>query len=506
MTAIPFCGSSYSDKTPNANAQECINLYPVLSPTPYDPKRIILYPTPGYRLLVKLADRIAAQTPGFIGTEIRAQFVVNSTMYVVCGNILVSFVDIGTGYTVHGMLGSNSGKVSIACNSVELAISDDSAGYVLNLSTGVFSTISGGSFPSSGGVRNFTCMDDYTLAALNDSKQVIQSNLLDAGTFGAQAYVQVDTFPDNIVAVYSDKLQLYIFGPKVTEVRFNAASTPFAFEKVQGVLIPAGCAAKNTITKLGNSIAWLAADEAGKAFVATLEGYSPKPISHAPLNEAMERYATVSDAFAYSYREGDNQFYVITFPSAGKTWAMDLKTGWWHERSYNDGADLPLTYANWQGKHIVGDSAGRLWYMSQDFSQADFGGYYTGGASQSVPDAYPPKRIRSGAHIEAEGRMIFLQEIEFFLETGVGLNNPNADANLSTSISDPLATLQISRDGCHTWVTIGTKPLGKIGEYRYRVIWRGAGKGRHLTPRLIITDPVRVYILGCRARFVVGTK
>jgi hypothetical protein len=51
---IPFCGQSYSDKTLSANAQACVNLYPMVSPEsglPGDKGRIVMYPTPGYSLL-----------------------------------------------------------------------------------------------------------------------------------------------------------------------------------------------------------------------------------------------------------------------------------------------------------------------------------------------------------------------------------------------------------------------------------------------------------------------
>jgi hypothetical protein len=47
---IPFCGQSYMDRSGNANDQRSINLYPFRSPTEQNPNRIIMYPTPGYKL------------------------------------------------------------------------------------------------------------------------------------------------------------------------------------------------------------------------------------------------------------------------------------------------------------------------------------------------------------------------------------------------------------------------------------------------------------------------
>src|SRR5262249_2005087 len=129
----------------------------------------------------------------------------------------------------------------------------------------------------------------------------------------------------------------------------------------------AGCVSKDTIVKVGNTIMWLAKDAAGKAYVAALSSYSTKVLSTPPLNEAMERYGTISDAFGYTYREADQQFYSLTFPSAGVTWVLDVATGMWHQRSVMGGRDLPDHYANWNDLHVVGDSSGKLWLMSQDY-------------------------------------------------------------------------------------------------------------------------------------------
>lgn len=481
MPSVPFCGQTYSDRSLAANAQRCINLYPMHSPTAEDPNRIILYPTPGYSLLQDLT------TLGIVGTgAIRGFYEINGILYIVSGTQFIKGTFSGTySFTTLGTLSTSSGRCTITSNTVELIISDGTGGYVYNLGTTAFTAISGGSFPATGGVTNFTYQDGYVLAGVNSSKQVIQSNLLAGGVYGAQAFVNVTSFADNLVAVFSDQLQFYIFGPKVTEVRFDSGAIPFAFEKVQGVLIQAGCISVHTIVKVGSTIIWLASDIAGKAYVAALDGYTTKPLSTAPINEAIERYATVSDAFAYSYREADNQFYCLTFPSAGVTWAYDLGTHMWHERSDTGGRDLPDQCILWLGQHLVGDSTGKLWWMSQNYSTNSQGNGL--------------KRVRTASHVSAGGNAIFLQELQVDIESGLG--------TLSGQGSAPVATLEISRDSGHTWADVGTADMGALGNYRNRLVWRRLGMARpRMTFRLTITDPVKTYILGAWARAVAGTK
>lgn len=481
MTVIPFCGEAYRDRSDNANAQQSINLYPMRSPTADNPNRLVMYPTPGYSLFTDLTQ------VGLTGTgAVRGFTEINGDLYIVSGSRLVKVTTTSSGYNYAavGTLSTATGRCSISCNTVELAISDGQSGYVYNLTTGAFSVISGGSFPAGGGVTNFTFQDGYFLAGVNGTKRIIQSDPLSGGSFQAQAFSDVTSFPDNVVSVQSDQLQLYVFGPKLTEVRFDSGAIPFAFEKVQGVLIQAGCAAPDSILKVGTTLMWLARDAMGKAYVAALKGHQIQVISTAPINEALERYATVSDAFAYAYREADNQFYVITFPTANVTWAYDTKMGMWHQRSVNGGRDLPDHCVAWQGGHLVGESTGKLYWMSQDYSTDGNGSGLT--------------RVRTCQHIQAGGKVTFLRELEIDYEAGVGL--------LSGQGENPLATLEISKDNGNTWTSAGTLSLGLMGQYKQRMIWRRLGWAWQWTFRLTITDPVRTYLMGASGDFMAGRK
>lgn len=517
MTVIPFCGQTYQDKTLNANAQDSINLYPMATPmAQYSdkkvsqslPENIIMYPTPGYKYQYN------------VGGAIRAFLVINTVLYIVTGQSFKKFTpsvsgntDFSTGtFTTLGTLNTNSGICSISTNGVQIVISDGQYGYVCTISSGAFAIIgSSGSFPAVGGVTNFTYFDDYILAGVNNSRDVIQSDVLDATTYGAQAFDTVTSFPDNLVGVFSDELQLYIFGPKLTEVQGDAGSIPYAFQKVSGVLIQAGLAALNSICKVGNTVVFLASDIAGNVYVAALNGYSTDVLSTPPINEAFARYTVTSDAYAYSYREGDNLFYVITFPTVKATWAYDAKMKMWHKRSIAGGTDLPTACIQWQGKHLVGDATGSLYFMSQDYATYSV---YTPSAPGSYID-YPMQRTRTAAHINSEGKTLFINELWIDIQSGSGFIT---DANLDTQDQPigiepftvtpaPLATLQVSRDFGRKWITVGTRSMGAVGQYQKRLIWRNIGRFRqNCTFRLIITDPVQTYIIGAKAQIKVGAK
>jgi hypothetical protein len=512
LQPIPFCGGTYQDKTLIANAQESINLYAMKTPQPQTTAiktemmqgradNIIMYPTPGYQFAqscVSLAT--SAQTP------IRALYTINTTLYGIVGNTLFSFMPSGSGFDLTngtfsalGTLNTSQGLCSIECNTVQLAISDGSNGYTYTISSNTFAGISSsGAFPASGGVTNFTYYDGYIIGAVNNSRQVIQSNELDATTWQALAFDKIVSFPDNLVTVFSDELTLYCFGPKITEPQVDVGSIPYAFQKISGVLIQGGCLAWASVKKFGDTIMFLASDVAGSPFFATLAGYSPKPLSTPPINEFLARLNTSQLAAAYSwtYREGDNHFYCCTV--GGVTWCYDKKMDMWHKRSIAGGPDLPQCYTYWQNNHVVGDLSGNLCLMSQNYS------WYSSGAG--VHDV-PLARTRTAQHLIAGGMTAFVRELQIDFQVGFGFT-PDANlVNQPVTGSTPLVTLYASRDLGYIWHNLGTRSLGAQGKYLQRVIWRNLGRFRKaVTFKVVITDPVAVFITGARADIKVGKK
>lgn len=476
IVPIPFCGGSYSALSLNINAQRSVNFYPViiksLHKSVYEPPTIVMYPSPGKSLFTDL-----------VGSSVRGAYEYNGTLYTVCDTHFYS-VDTAGAKTSLGTLFTNAGSVSIQCNTAQIAISDGHYGYTYNLTSGAFANITDSNFPGAG-VTNFAEHDGYMYGNINNSRRTIQSTILDASTWPALAYNDQLTFPDNLTGIFSDQREVFIHGRKGTEVRYDAGSTPFALEKVQNVTIQTGLAAVFSWAKIDNSFFWLTQDERGRGFVVRLNGYTPIIISTAAVNEAIQSYSTISDAIGFAYKEGNSQFYQLTFPTANVTWVYDASTNEWHEKSsFGIGRDIANCYAFFNGKHVIGDyNSGKLYYLSQDYLDE------AGGIIQ---------RIRTCQHQQAQGRVLFLFELWVDIEMGVGLNSGQG--------SEPLATLEISKDGGHTWVSYGTASMGKIGEYRRRMTWRPKCRARIFTFRLTISDPVRCYILGANAVVKVGSK
>ena len=46
-------------------------------------------------------------------------------------------------------------------------------------------------------------------------------------------------------------------------------------------------------------------------------------VSNHALEQALQSYSTISDAICFGYQDAGHQFYVMSFPTANKTWVFD---------------------------------------------------------------------------------------------------------------------------------------------------------------------------------------
>lgn len=114
-----------------------------------------------------------------------------------------------------------------------------------------------------------------------------------------------------------------------------------------------------SVAKLDNSLFWLGADARGFGVVYRNQGYNALRVSTHAIEFAIQNYDVLTDAIAYTYQQEGHSFYVLTFPTVGKTWVYDVATGLWHERAGFKNGDFTRHRSNCQMNFnqdiIVGD-------------------------------------------------------------------------------------------------------------------------------------------------------
>ena len=117
MSDFGFVGPSYTANSIYQNDQECINFFPEVDPTKQQGERgvIALYPTPG----------LIAQVVLPAGAEVRGMRTVSGgqQMIAVCG-AYVYVLSSNLSPTIVGILNTNSGRVNVTDNGVNVYIVD----------------------------------------------------------------------------------------------------------------------------------------------------------------------------------------------------------------------------------------------------------------------------------------------------------------------------------------------------------------------------------------------
>jgi len=464
VSQFPFVGPSYTARSRNLNAQRTLNLYREPG-GPNGKSGSALIGTPGLRLLANMA-----------GGGVRGELKFNaSTLISVVGS---NVYRLTTGWvpTLIGAIAGDTTPVSMASNGSVIMLVTGPLGYFIDPIAGTVTQITD---------PDFTGADVAIFAAgyflWNDpGTGKLQWSQLLGTDIDALSFATAEKSPDNLVSVIESHGDLWLFGEAVTEIWMASTNPDQPFEPNKSAAVETGCAAKFSPAKCDNTVFWLTADDRGQGMVVRANGYSPARASDHALETAVAGYSRIDDAIGFSYQQEGHEFYVLTFPTADRTWVYDAATQEWHERCWRDadGGERRIRancHAAFAGENVVGDwENGNLYAFDLDV-------FTDNGAAI--------KRQRRAPHI-ADGNYhnVVYDALQVDFEAGVGL--------LSGQGSDPQAMLRWSNDGAKTWSSEHWASIGKMGENVCRALWRKLGLGRDRVFEVTITDPVKVVMLG----------
>ena len=476
MSRYPgFIGPSNRSTSPIADCERLINWY--VEPADAGTGQPALYPTPGQTPFVTVAD-----------VSTRALFTMNGRTFTVVGTSLGE-VFAGQTFTKYGTVAQDPNLAYVIVNGIsgnQAGIGSGGNLYVLDLATNV---LSAALLP--GEVTQIGFLDGYGLWFNKTAGKIRLSNLNDFSVNDPTQFALRSDAPDNWVAMCVNPPDIWLIGSQTGSIWYDAGAFPFPFAFRVGSTFKFGCAATFSIAAAGDSVLWLSKNAEGAGIVVRARGYVPQPVSTYALETAIAGYlrtSIISDAEALVYQQGGHTFYVLRFPSAGATWAYDLRTGLWHERdTLNALTGQPeawharvVTAAF--GKHLVGYSA-------------------TGVIATLDPtvgtevDGSAIRRLRiPPALAAADGARLYVDRFELGIEPGLGTTSGQG--------SDPQVMERHSFD-TKTWSNQRMRSAGRQGEYGKHVVWLKNGSSRTVwVPEITITDPFpqRVVYAAIQAR------
>jgi len=461
----PILGQSYVARSVNAADGRMINMFPEILAE--GKEAAWLQRAPGLRLLATVG----------VG-PIRGLWTFDGVGYVVSGNRLYS-IDTNWTATLRGTI-TGTGPVSMADNGTQMFIACNGPSYIYNASTQVLAQITDPDFP---GAVTVGYIDGYFVFNEPNSQKIWVTALLDGTSVDPLDFASAEGSPDGVVGLIVDHREVWVFGTNSVEVWYDSGASDFPLQRIQGAFNEIGCAATYSLAKLDNGVFWLGADARGRGIVYRANGYTGQRISTHAVEWHIQSYGTIDDAIAYTYQQDGHAFYVLTFPTAQKTWVYDVAANAWHERAsgnenqYRHRSNCQMAFNN---EIVVGD------YVNGNIYAFDLTVFSDNGDLQKWQRSW--RALPQGQN---NLRRTAQHSLQIDLESGTGLNLGQG--------SDPQVMLRWSDDGGHTWSNEHWSPMGKIGEYYRRVFFRRLGmtlKIRDRVYELSGTDPVKIALLG----------
>lgn len=486
---IPINGPAYDSDVPNHQGQKCINWYLETDPNnPPSPSRNqwILRPTPGITEVVDMGDFNAGRNTCLFKDV--AYFIQDNAFGYLEEDGTPSYIDFLSSTTTH---------VSMAVGQDGILMADGSHAYFWNGTTNVFSQVTDGDLPANPIWSAW--IGGYYILIFADSATYYYST---SGTaWDALDFNTANVTSDNLIAAIGDHEELFLFGTESTEVHVLTGDANAPLSRRLGTASTKGCKSAATVVPLDNSIYWLACDRNGNSFVCMLDGYNPQIVSTAAISKQIDSYETITDAFAYSHRVGIHEFYVLTFPTAQKTWVYDTATGQWHERSSQitigptDADYDPIQKAHRVRSHAFAYNT----HWALDHYSGAIAKYENDVATEFELPILRQRRtsplvsdwtnmIMAPKGAEHDNKLHSYYNLVLEMEPGIGLSTGQG--------SDPQVTLSLSRDGGFTWEEQGSRSMGAMGVYDQQIRWNILGQARGLVLDVQVTDPVLPTLLG----------
>lgn len=464
MARVRLNGGYYVARSLIVSAQRCLNLYPELVPQQQGEQvQVVDYPTPGLRAL---------STPPTSGAGRCLYMATSGDLYGVVGNS-VYYITPSWVFTLLGTIAVGANPVSMQDNGTDLLIADGTSNsYQIHLATKAFSSAP---ITDYNGADRLDTVDTYILGNVPDTRTFFSSDS-NALTFDPLWIANKSGYPDDLVCVVVVNREIWLMGAQTCELWIDAGNADFPFQIMPGPFIQHGVGAKYSVAKQGQEIFWLSQDAYGNNICMLGKGYDAGRISTHAIEAAWGKYSTTSDAVGFCYQQGGHQFYMLSFPTADKTWCYDVQSSLWHERAWSDTNGV-------EHRHRAGCAA--FAYNVNVVADWETGALYA--LDQEVFDdvGAPIVRRRCFPHMTDDGdRVLYAQ---FIADVAAG-------ADLVTGT--PLILLSWSDDRGMTYGNPISGSLGAMGEYLTSVQWQRLGLGRDRVFSLSWADPVKTALQG----------
>jgi hypothetical protein len=478
---VALTGGAYTARSVIASAQRAVNLYAEPMPQAQgEPSQMAHYPTAGLTLLLTLPQ-------GPIRGGHRCS---NGNVIVVAGSGVYAIAPDASYTHLGDITAGPRTPVSIADNGNTAVIVDGTPnGWQIDLASLAFSALGGATDDPDGffsGADRVDYLDTYFMFNKPNTPQFYISGSL-AVTFDSLDFANKESYSDILMALIVSRREVWLIGSQTTEVWYNygytfsttdATAVQFPFQEMEGVFIDRGCVAKYSVAQTDDVVYWLTQDRGGTGSVLAGSGYKATHVSTPAIEAEFATYPRIDDAIGFCYQLAGHRFYVLTFPTADKTWVYDISTELWHEAVWLDANGT---------EHRHRANCAFTAYGLVCCGDWENGNIYAYDLANFTDNGAPIKRLRHFPHMLKDGKRVFYRQVLLDIETGTGGHQLP---------EDPQVFLAWSDDRGHLFGSPVGQTIGASGEYLTSVQFQRLGMGRDRVFQVQWSTPYKTALQG----------
>lgn len=294
------------------------------------------------------------------------------------------------------------------------------------------------------------------------------------GGTGISGFFSAEARPDPIVALGENTNEVFVWGS--TNLEVWAPSGIPAFSRV--ATRDYGCVAPYSVTRYDDAFVWV---DHRRRLVRS-EGRSVQSLSEA-MGPVWDGFSRADDAFAYRLHEGPVDAMVVTFPSAGATYALQAGGGWSQWTGFEGGQPRPFLVTSHAhdpvtDTNFVGLSDGRV-------------GQLVDGAADDLGEPIVAS-VESGYQDHGTSKRKVNQRVRFMLRRG----------EVAPNTAEPVAWVDWE-DRSGAWSSKRPLYLGSSGENHPVVTLHSAGAYRQRNWRFTFSAGVDLALVRAEEEFEV---
>ena len=399
----------------------------------------------------------------------RGMTVFKNELYKVGGNTLYK-IDSASVVTSLGTI-SGTNRCVFANDGTNLIITTGGTGYQLTGST--LTTIGDSDYESANSV---TYLNQQMIFDGNGGRFQV-ADVGDPDSIQPNNFATAESAPDDTIRVFAFRERVYIFGERTIETWYNSGAGNPPFARVNGGTMNVGLAAIHSVAATDDYCYFLGDDRR----VYRFSSHQPQNVTSIAISHQIDLIGDASEAIASIYHIEGQSFYVLTFPSAEKTFAFNEQSSSWF--SLSTGADelryIGDEYIECYGKRLIADKA------TGNVLELSLTAYDDNGSVKIQERVFGPV---NGVALGMTGERLLMSYVDIVMQMGTGLITGQGE--------NPQLMLSASFDGGKSWSNEDDVLIGRQGEGRIKARWDHCESFYDAFIKIRCSDPVFLSMFG----------